>query len=158
MHCITEFMRYGVRVKEIMRRNPLAVRPEETVYRTIKRILAKKVSSAVVTDKKRHVLGIITEGDMLNKIVLQRKNPMKISVSQVMTRNVITEGPDVDLYKISRLMTKHKIKKIPIIEDGKLIGIITETDLSTFQPSLIDVLIEKLKIKEPSFKFSFWEK
>ena len=158
MYFLNDFMGYGVRVKEIMRRNPLAVRPEETVYKVIKKMRIKNAGTAIITDKKRHVLGIITEGDLLDKLIIQKNNPMKLSISQIMTRNVITTDPDTDLYKISKLMDKHKIKKLPIIENDKLVGIITRTDLSTFQPSMIDVLIEKLKIKEPSFKFSFWEK
>jgi CBS domain-containing protein len=108
----------------------------------------------MVTEKGR-LVGMITEGDILRKAFIKNKSPTKTKVWQIMTRKVVTIHPDDDLYHVTQLMNKKGIRRLPVIEDGQIVGYITEKDLLKVEPSILDVLIEKLKIRDPAVKLSY---
>ena len=75
-------------------------------------------------------VGIITERDIVRRIVSEEKNPRKTQASEVMTKPVISVGPEASLYDASLIMTRHNIRRILVTRDNVLLGIITATDLS----------------------------
>jgi len=74
-------------------------------------------------------VGIITEGDMLKKMVLQRRDPDKTKIGNIMSAPLITSHPQADIRDAVRLMNERRIKKLPVIEDGNLIGLVSLTDV-----------------------------
>lgn len=145
-------MKYGLRVKDIMIRHPIAVFPQSTVYSALSKMLRVSVGSALVVDKHNNLIGIMTEGDLLSEIIYKHKNAKKTKVSQIMRKRLITAKEDDDIAHVMDLMKKHKIKRVPIVSGTKLVGLVTETTLAEVTPSLIDVMIEKLKVFKPGFK------
>lgn len=75
-------------------------------------------------------VGIITERDIVRRIVSEEKNPRNTQASEVMTKPVISVGPEASLYDASLIMTRHNIRRILVTRDNVLLGIITATDLS----------------------------
>jgi len=114
----------------------------------------KDVGSLLVV-KNKMLVGIITERDIISKVVASGKNSQVTKVSSIMSKNVITVSPNDDLYKVHFLMNKYNFRRLPVIEDGKLVGMLTEKDLIKIEPSILDVLSEKLKISEPKFKLRY---
>lgn len=77
-------------------------------------------------------VGIITERDIVRRIVSKEKEPRNTQASEVMSKPVISVGPEASLYDASSIMTKYNIRRLPITRDNILLGIVTATDLSRY--------------------------
>jgi CBS domain-containing protein len=73
--------------------------------------------------------GIVTERDILNKIVATGKDPSQVMIRDIMTKNVISISPDKDMEEASDIMSKHRIKRLPVVFGDEVVGIITSTDV-----------------------------
>lgn len=76
------------------------------------------------------IIGILTERDLLTRVLETCRNPKETKVSEIMTKNVIVGDPDMQLVEATRLMFENKVKKLPIVERDRLIGLITLTDIA----------------------------
>jgi len=76
------------------------------------------------------IVGILTERDLLERVLEKCKNPKETRVSEIMTRQVIVGKPDMELVEATRLMFKNKVKKLPIVEGNRLAGLVTLTDIA----------------------------
>lgn len=92
-------------------------------------------------------VGIITERDMLKRVLAKSIDPEKIKVSKIMSAPLIMGKPRMEIENAVRLMFKTKIKKLPVVQRGRLVGLVTLTDLTRFQPHMIRIL-KKLSVKE----------
>jgi len=91
--------------------------------------------------RRGRAVGIITERDLLKRVIAKSKNPKKTRVREIMTKPLIAGQPNMDLEEATKLMFKMKIKKLPVVEShGKLLGLITLTDVARFQPQMIRIL------------------
>ncbi len=84
--------------------------------------------------------GILTERDLLKRVVSPGKNPLTTAVRTVMSKPLIVVEPDMELEEAAKLMFKLKIKKLPVVDSGRLMGLVTLTDLARFQPQMIRIL------------------
>jgi len=94
------------------------------------------------------LVGIITERDIINRIVAKGANSNNITVKDIMTTppKVIGRISD-DLTSLARRMVKNDVPRVPIVDDDKLVGIITNRDIARESPDLINVLLEQLNIR-----------
>ena len=104
------------------------------------KIMNKHGIGCLVVMENENPIGIITERDLLNRVLAESKNPKKIRVQEIMSKHLIVGKPNLEIQEVIELMFDRKIKKIPIVEDGKLLGLVTFTDLVSFQPALIKVV------------------
>jgi len=107
-----------------------AVSPETTVLAAAKRMNEAHVGSLVVLDSKGALLGIFTERDVLRRVVAESKDPEQTIVGDVMTRKVHTAPPETPLADLRTLMREKHIRHVPIIQDGKLAGMVSIGDLN----------------------------
>lgn len=114
-----------MKVKEIMKK-VVTVNGSATLKQAASLMSRKNIGSLIVTEKDT-VLGIVTERDILKHI--SHSNNLHAKVEDIMTEDVITVNANADLIEASNLMFQHKIKKLPVIEKDKLVGIVTATDL-----------------------------
>jgi len=147
-------MKYKIRVKEIMTRKPKFVEPNTSIGKAARIMARNKIGSVLVIDKGV-LVGILTEGDILRRAFIKNKSPTKTKVKEIMTKNPIIVSPDDDIEKAAKIMSHKGVRRFPVVEDGAVIGLVSEKDLLKVEPSIIDVLIEKLKIREPSFKITY---
>lgn len=120
-----------MKIREIMR-PARTISHDENVKEAAKLMNKHRIGSLVVVDeKKKSVAGIITERDILEKVTAENKLASKVKVDDIMTKKVITIGPDKLIDDAVYLLIHHKIKKLPVVENGELKGIITSTDLIT---------------------------
>ncbi|UCG36391.1 MAG: CBS domain-containing protein [Candidatus Bathyarchaeota archaeon] len=94
----------------------------------------------LIVTKDGKAMGILTERDLLKRVVSQAKSPRKTRVKSVMSKPLIVVEPDMDLEEAAKLMFKLKIKKLPVVGNGQLKGLVTLTDLARFQPQMIRIL------------------
>jgi len=116
-------------VEEVMTRDVVTIDSNKTVYDACKIYSRIKVGSLVVMDKDI-IVGIITERDIIERAILQKKNPTKTKIRDIMTSNIKTVHALAPIEKAAMLMKENKIKKLPVILNNDIVGIITETDLS----------------------------
>ena len=128
-------------VQNIMVSNVITTEKHALVIDAVK-IMNQHGIGCLVAMENGSPVGIVTERDLLKRVLGESKNPKKIRVQEVMSSPLIVAKPDMDIEKVTRLMFDRKIKKLPIVEDGKLVGLVTFTDLLRFQPSLIRVVKE----------------
>jgi signal-transduction protein with cAMP-binding, CBS, and nucleotidyltransferase domain len=147
-------VRYGIRVREIMTRNPISVSMEDSIGAAAKLMKEHGIGSLIVLDSEKKLVGIITEGDIMKKAFLKNK-PTKTKIKYIMTKDVITIHPDDDLYHVSHLMNQKNIRKLPVVEGRNVVGYLTEKDLLKIEPGIMDVLIEKLKVKHPELRLTY---
>lgn len=118
-----------IQVSEIMSRNVLTIDLSETVINAAKIMAEKKRGGLVVVDKHKPV-GVITESDLVRKVISKNLDSNQMKVSDLLDRELISISPNVTLYDAANLMVKNKIRRLPVIQDGKLIGIVTILDLA----------------------------
>jgi CBS domain-containing protein len=132
-------------VKNIMRRKLLTMTEDATINDVIDLMVENHAGSVIIVDKEEEdkVVGIVTERDILCKII-NHKKPLDLPIKEIMTRNVITISPNDTIEKAAQIMTENKIKKLPVVENGKLVGIITLTDIVASGIKLEDAILQEL--------------
>jgi len=129
-----------LKVEDVMVEGVVTIDADATVMEAVKLMNENEIGCLIVMRRGRAV-GIITERDLLKRVIAKSKNPRKIKVREIMTKPLIAGQPNMDLEEATRLMFKMKIKKLPVVEShGKLLGLITLTDVARFQPQMIRIL------------------
>lgn len=116
-----------LKAKDIMTKDVVSVDPEATLEDAIRILLSSKISGMPVCDKERRVLGVISEKDIVSFIF--SGNVKTTKVKEAMSTKITSFPPDADIDKISLTMGEKVIRRVPIIENGKLVGIISRRSI-----------------------------
>jgi acetoin utilization protein AcuB len=125
-------------VYERMSRHPLTVKPDTRVDAALKRMREEKVRRFPVIDDRGKLVGIVSDKDLLyaapspaTSLTIHELHYLysRITIDQVMTRKVITVDERAPLEEAARIMIDNKVGGLPILRDGELVGLITETDI-----------------------------
>jgi CBS domain-containing protein len=127
-----------LKLEDIMVRNVVSVKGTMTIENAVKLMNDHDIGSLVVVERGKPV-GIVTERDMLTRVLLTSIDPKKTKVSKVMSQPLIVGTTQMKLEEAVRLMIEHKIKKLPVTQDGNLVGLMTLTDVLHFQPQLLRI-------------------
>ena len=133
-------------VREVMTTNVKTVRPFSTVKDVVQKMNKFGIGSVVVVEEDRPV-GIITERDIMRNIAEQFFDLSLVKVKDIMSTQLVTISGDVSVEEAARLMASRKIKKLPVVEDQKLVGIVTSMDVMRANPKIVGLLEELLKTK-----------
>lgn len=127
------------KIGRIMVKEVITVEPPETVKTTVRLMNKNKIGCLVVVEDKKPI-GIVTERDMLDRVLMLGKDPEETKACDVMTKTLVVGKPDMEITEAARLMFKSRIKKLPIVEKGCLIGIVTLTDLVRSEEEFAEML------------------
>ena len=147
----------GIRVEEVMRNKVVSIKASANSVACAKIMARKKVGSVVVQENKV-VKGILTEQDLARKVLAKGLNPKTTTVGQLMSKKVYTIEPEQDIYEAITKMGRQKIKHLPVVQNGKLAGIISYKDIIKLQPGLIELLSFKSSLSNKSKKAIFFNK
>jgi acetoin utilization protein AcuB len=114
-------------VRNRMSRPAVTIRQDADFQKALALMQEKKLRRLPVVDDDGQLVGIIVERDLL--VAAMRYLQSRVEVGDVMTRNVVSVGPDTDLNEVARMMLERKIGGLPVVEHGRLVGIITESDI-----------------------------
>ena len=129
-----------MKVEDVMIEGVITIDSDASVMKAVKMMNENEIGCLIVTRRGKAV-GIVTERDLLARVIAKSKNPKKTKVREIMTKPLISGQPEMDLEEATKLMFKMKIKKLPVVEsEGKLAGLITLTDVARFQPQMIRIL------------------
>lgn len=134
-----------VKVKEVMKKFVYTVDPELSVDAVAKIMTNNRIGSVIVLDNGKPV-GIVTDSDVVT-VVAKGEDPKKVRIKDLEQRKFITTTPDEDLMKVIRTMVKTGVKRIPVLLNGKLQGIVSDKEILITAPEMIDILSEKLKAR-----------
>lgn len=121
-------MGVAVTVKDVMTRNLITVEKSEPIIKAINLMVEKDVGSVVITEKGKPV-GILTERDILKRACPQELCTRKVSVGEIMSQPLITVEANARLGEAALLMTERNVRRLLVVEKGKVIGIVTQRDI-----------------------------
>jgi len=116
------------KVHEIMTEKVVTVPAEKGLKQIIKLMATSKISSVIIKKKER-VVGILTERDLIKKILLPGLSAGKVSLQDIMTGDPMSVNSHADLAEASEMMKQKGIRHLPVIDNEKLVGLITQTDI-----------------------------
>jgi CBS domain-containing protein len=106
----------------------ISVTPDTTVYHTLELMLKNNISAVLIMEEEK-LLGIFTERDYARKVALQGRSSKETRISEIMTRNLITISPGDTIEDGMKIMTSNFIRHLPVMDDEKLISIVSIGDL-----------------------------
>jgi CBS domain-containing protein len=112
-----------------MNEDPRSIGTSEPVVDAARLMREQDVGSLPVTDNEK-LVGMITDRDITTRVVAEAANPKMISVGDVYSRDLISVEPDQDLDEALRLMARHQVRRLPVIENGSLVGIVAQADIA----------------------------
>jgi len=136
----------SLNVEDVMVEQVVTIEADATVQEAVDLMNKHEIGCLVVVLRGKPV-GIITERDMLKRVLAKSIDPEKVKISEIMSAPLIVGRPGMEIEDAVRLMFKTKIKKLPVVQKGRLIGLVTLTDLTRFQPHMIRIL-KKLSVTE----------
>jgi CBS domain-containing protein len=134
-------------VKDAMVKKVVVTEPTATVKDIAKTMTRHRIGSLLVVEKGE-LIGIVTELDIIWKVVAGDLDPNTTLVNDIMTKKVVAITSDKTLEDATHVMVEKKIKKLPVLEGKKLVGLITATDVISVQPKLIEALAKLLLFEE----------
>lgn len=137
-------------VRDVMNRNVVVGKPELTIREATQVMGDMHIGSLIVRDNES-IMGIVTERDVL-MAVAKGVDPEESTVEDIMTKSVVTIDADKKLEEAVDLMVEHKIKKIPVTEGKKLIGIITASDIVVVEPKLVANIASLISMNIPGYR------
>ena len=118
-----------MKIEKLMVKSVITLPVDASAYDAVKLLNKNKIGCLVVV-YNREIVGILTERDLLERVLEKCRNPKETRVSEIMTKRVIVGKPDMELSEATRLMFRNKVKKLPIREGNRLVGIVTLTDIA----------------------------
>lgn len=119
-----------MKVKDIMSKNVACVNPESKVVEAAQLMQKHNVGSIPVVDRSG-IVGIVTDRDIIVRNIAHGKNPGDTPVRDIMTGQVITASPDMEVDEVTKLMSEKQIRRVPVVENNMVVGMLALGDLAT---------------------------
>jgi CBS domain-containing protein len=121
-----------------------SISPDATVFEAIELMAEKNIGALLVTSDDK-LVGVISERDYTRKVALKGKSSRETKVSEIISSPIISATPDHSLEECMRLMTSNRVRHLPVLDGGRLVGIVSIGDLVNWTISAQDAAIEQLK-------------
>jgi CBS domain-containing protein len=117
-----------MKIRDVMTSNPTTVSPDDTIQ-TAARIMRAQDTGAVPVVKNGRVLAVLTDRDIVVRVVAEGASGTG-PVSEIATNDVVCASPDMSTREASELMSEHQIRRLPVVENDRLVGIVSIGDLA----------------------------
>lgn len=119
-----------MQVKDVMRKDVITIEPTASIKEVIGKMMSENITSLIVEEHgSKNVYGIVTRKDIVNKVIALDKNPNNVKVADIMSEPILSVSSDITIEAAARLMAKTDMRRFPVIEGGKLIGLISNSDI-----------------------------
>jgi len=116
-------------VRDVMTPNVHAASPTDSLASAAEIMSSEDVGSLPVVEDGR-LIGVLTDRDIVVRAVAERVTPETLNVGDVASRQPVTVQPDEDLDEALRLMAHHRVRRLPVVEDGRLVGMLSQADVA----------------------------
>jgi len=144
-------MKTGYKVSDAMTKKPIEV-SESTSIRECAQMMKEQDVGSVLVNRDGKLAGIITEEDLVYRIVAESKNASKAKVKDIMITKLVTIEPDKDIYDALMKMSSSNVKRLPVLKGNKLVGLLTLKDVLKIQPQLFEIVAERYELREEELK------
>jgi CBS domain-containing protein len=118
-----------LRVRDLMTSDPVTIEPQASVVDAARRMIQKKKGPLPVVEGDGRAVGMVTDRDIIARVVAEGRDPGSVTVEDIATRELITMGADQDFAEAARLMEEHGLDRLLVVEGERLVGIISEADI-----------------------------
>ena len=143
----SDAFRTEISVREIMNSPVITAHLNDNVIKICRTFKDYNIGSVIVTDDKDQPIGIVTMSDIVRKVLAQDKDPRKIIAKDIMSYPIKYIDANETIQKAIKIFTVHKVSKLGVTYKGKIVGIISVSDVIRVIPELLDLLSEKAMIK-----------
>jgi CBS domain-containing protein len=120
----------GQSIKDVMTSDPCSIDAGKSVAYAAKMMRDEDVGLAPVVEGDK-LIGMLTDRDIAIRVVAEGRNPDEVKVSEVASKQVVTIDPQQDLDEALRIMAKHQVRRLPVVEeDGRLVGVVAQADVA----------------------------
>lgn len=119
-----------MRVKDCMCRHVVQATPETNLKEIAKLMESNEIGCVPICNNESRVIGFVTDRDIITRCVATSKNCADTKASEIMTTHVIKTTPDTDAGEAARTMSTNQVRRLPVIEDGKIVGMLSIGDLA----------------------------
>ncbi|MCA1683250.1 MAG: CBS domain-containing protein [Actinobacteria bacterium] len=112
-----------MKVNELMTRDPATLHPGSTATEAAALMKSKDCGSLPIVEGGR-LVGIVTDRDIVLRVVAARKDPATVKISEIMTKDPATVGPEATAAEASKLMSDKQVRRLPVVENTKLVGML----------------------------------
>ena len=137
---------HSMSVRDIMSVNVVTITPDSSILEVSRLMSKMDLGSIVIVDKERPV-GIITEADIVRRVISEERDAKTTLAKDVMSSPLFNVLPTTPLTDAMRIMAKNNIRRVVVLKNDSLAGIITSRDILKWSPELIDILVESLRLK-----------
>jgi CBS domain-containing protein len=116
-------------VRDAMTEDPRSIGASASVVEAARLMRQEHIGALPITDDER-LVGMITDRDITTRVVAEAADPKTTSVQDVYSRDLISVEPDNDLDEALRLMARHQVRRLPVVENGRLVGIVAQADIA----------------------------
>lgn len=131
-------------VKDVMTPSPTSIGSGEMVVEAARRMVAEDVGSLPVVSEEQ-LVGMVTDRDLVVHVLAKDLDPHKVPVADVCSENPVTASPDESLDDALQRMAKDQVRRLPVVSDGRLVGILAQADVArTAHPESTGRLVEEI--------------
>ncbi|MFI9586094.1 CBS domain-containing protein [Streptomyces sp. NPDC052236] len=134
-------------VRDVMTAGVSAVRPDASLVEAARLMRALDIGDVLVADGDR-LIGVVTDRDIATRAVAEGRDPLAVSAESVCTPNPVCIGPEEEVGEAIRLMTTHAVRRLPVMEDGRPLGVVSLGDLAVTQDP--DSALAEISMAEPN--------
>lgn len=134
-------------VKDVMSSPVITIEENETADKAARLMARHNVGCIVVIGKQGKPLGVVTERDLVVRVLARNNQPSKLVAKEVMSSPLITVDPDETLSEAARRMSRINIRRLGVMYKGNLVGLISSKDILAITPELLEIIQEKARIE-----------
>ncbi len=108
----------------------ISINRDASVENAMKKMFERRVTSLIVEKKRKgDNVGIVTRKDIINAVIAENRDPERIKVEDIMSEPLLSVSPDFSIENLSRLMAKTNLRRFPVVEDDKIVGLVSNSDI-----------------------------
>ena len=140
-------MATGLKIKDAMVAPVITGKPNQTILDASKKMKKHDVGSLVIIENGKAV-GIVTREDIVNEVAAKNLVPSEVLVKDIQSNSLITCSPECDISEAAALMSRYKYERIPVVSNGKLVGIISAREIAKVAPPMLEIATEHLRLND----------
>ncbi len=127
-----------MKLREVMTNPVIRIHPDESVSVAARTLTHYNIGAMPVCGSDGRVCGLVTDRDIVTRCLAANRSPAATTVREVMTTNVISARPDMDTALAASLMGREQVRRLPVVENGRLCGMVSLGDLAVKEETVID--------------------
>lgn len=143
-------LRTRMLVKDVMSSPVVTVNEDATSNKVASLMEENELGCVIITNKEGKPVGIITERDLVIRVLSKNLKPDAVKAKEIMTSPLVTIEPDVTINEAAKKMNKLNIRRLGVIYKGNLVGVVSSKDILGVMPELIEIIQEKTRIEDAS--------